>query len=539
MADTAATEPCLAHRPLAVNLRNFEFCHGDIHEVTSPEGLFIGRKHINNKIVSILKSTKEGRGSYLIAGYRGVGKTAIFKRAYYEYSEARKLKEEGLFKCCIRRLSHKTSIPILLKINLGNRKQLDSKNIYYAIANILKSELDDVTCGSDVFRCIFTVISAILLTLLLVANLFFHQAIPNIFIPFYSTGISCFLLLFIISILTLFMAIFLSCRAKHPISKLNKLIERLENEVSHNQSVGAKSTGIIASIGKKIKSYPCHSMELEHKIIDILNKLREKNYDIVFVFDELDKLSEKGLENSEDSQEIVDGLLRSIKNFITGAKARFFFISGRETIDSYYSERGSANSLYESLFDQVIEIPSLLTDNDGEYEGPSPIARQTERYVCARLGFKADGSPYSSLNEFHVEQLNPPSDKDKDEIKDIHLATLVLRHFIYYLTFHSWGNPKRLAAIFESFLVPEESGNKRRILINAPVYGEPKSYSLQFNFDQQRTLALTASIFTLFQHQLSREVAVIGDKPTVTALSSLQFILIVCQRQSISIARQS
>ena len=61
--------------------------------------------------------------------------------------------------------------------------------------------------------------------------------------------------------------------------------------------------------------------------------------------------------------------------------------------------------------------------------------------------------------------------------------------------------------------------------MNAPAIRKHTGYSLQFNFDQQRSLALTASIFTLFQHQLSREVAVIGDKPTVTALSSLQFIL--------------
>ena len=329
--------------------------------------------------------------------------------------------------------------------------------------------------------------------------------------------------LFTLVILLLLMVCFLYWEARHPIAKLNKLIERMENEVSHSQSMGVKNAGGGALIGKKTKSYPCHSIELEHKIIDILNKLRRKNYDIVFVFDELDKLSEKGLENSEDSQEIVDGLLRSIKNFITGTKARFFFISGRETIDSYYSERGSANSLYESLFDQVIEIPSLLTDNDGEYEGPSPIASQTERYVCARLGLK-EKAPYSSLNKFHVALLN--SAKDEKGKKNTHLTIQVLRHFIYYLTFHSWGNPKRLAAIFESFLVPEEGrDSEHEILMNAPAIRKHTGYSLQFNFDQQRSLALTASIFTLFQHQLSREVAVIGDKPTVTALSSLQFIL--------------
>lgn len=44
------------------------------------EQFFVGRKNITEKLVDLLESTRQ-RGSYLIAGYRGSGKTSMVDRA--------------------------------------------------------------------------------------------------------------------------------------------------------------------------------------------------------------------------------------------------------------------------------------------------------------------------------------------------------------------------------------------------------------------------------------------------------------------------
>ncbi len=85
--------------------------------------LYVGRKEIIKKLLSVLKNTedKDDRGSYLIAGYRGVGKTSLIERVIKEYSLNGKI--------------------ITVKINLGNGNQLNAFNLFLSISNILHDEL--------------------------------------------------------------------------------------------------------------------------------------------------------------------------------------------------------------------------------------------------------------------------------------------------------------------------------------------------------------------------------------------------------------
>lgn len=73
-----------------VELKNYEFFHSP-YEREGKER-FIGRQEIKNRIVSILEKTKIKSGSYLITGFRGMGKTSIIREAIEIYNG--KIKEE-------------------------------------------------------------------------------------------------------------------------------------------------------------------------------------------------------------------------------------------------------------------------------------------------------------------------------------------------------------------------------------------------------------------------------------------------------------
>ncbi len=115
-------------RSIAIPLNNLEDLHGPYGGRESPEDLFVGRKVIIDKLVDILQSTRR-RGSYLIAGYRGAGKTSVIHRALAQYHKGEK-GEKGEKRDLLE-----------VRINLGDNSQLTPLNIYYSIANILRDEM--------------------------------------------------------------------------------------------------------------------------------------------------------------------------------------------------------------------------------------------------------------------------------------------------------------------------------------------------------------------------------------------------------------
>ncbi len=536
----------LAHKAIVIKLNKFSFLHGEAG--TDDNDLFVGRKYLIEKIVNILKKTSKNRGSYLISGYRGVGKTSVINRAIEEYYPTRgifkriytilEITTQALFKGKPRLAWHHINEKfmvirervVVIRVNLGDSSKMTPMNIYYSIANILKDELNNYFLSS-LFPSYFlnkVILSVLSLAPILLSILFIHHAIgvqSEDIINLMNLNLSehapiIFFLMIIVY--------FVNRAREKTFRELDDLILRMENEVTELESSELKNGALRVGRRRNKKSLPIQTREAEHKLTKIINDLKTriigKKINIIFVFDEIDKLSEREMSATKynNKADQINNLLGSIKNFITTPKAQFFFITGREIIDSYYSERDSANSLYESLFDQVFEVPSFLTDEHRSIENKTPtISGNIEAYVCHRLGNRKGKKPYNTLNEFYQDLIQG---EDKDEVR---LAILVLRNFIYYLTFHSWGNPKRLSSIFEGFMkTPSKiSGfdkNKHIIINNNKKGGD---YWLQFTFNQQRSLSFCANLFTIFQHQLSREVSIIGDKITVSALSSLQFIL--------------
>lgn len=140
----------ISYRPLAIRLNNFRFRHGpeDDYDIND-DGLFIGREKIVKKLVMLLEGAKDRRGSFLVAGYRGAGKTSVVNRAIAKCSYPkcrikfiRRIKD--IFCALMVELSPfpvKQKKPVVVRLNLGNRERLGQQDIFYSIANILRDEI--------------------------------------------------------------------------------------------------------------------------------------------------------------------------------------------------------------------------------------------------------------------------------------------------------------------------------------------------------------------------------------------------------------
>jgi len=97
--------------------------------------------------------------------------------------------------------------------------------------------------------------------------------------------------------------------------------------------------------------------------------------DLLFVFDELDKISledEKTNKKTQAEEEdvmrspqikAVRSLLSDMKNILSTAEARFIFVAGTETYDNWLMDVAEKIHLVGSLFSPPIVVPTLLTDD--------------------------------------------------------------------------------------------------------------------------------------------------------------------------------
>ncbi|GJL76982.1 ATP-binding protein [Nitrosomonas sp.] len=125
---------------------DFDFIHASYTDSNdckkkSTNHLFVGREKIAESLIALLKSENRKRGSYLIAGYRGVGKTSIVNYA------VKKTKSD----------SDKKTIKVHL--NLGDENQLTPLDIYQSIASILSKEIKRVYMWQfNAVKCLFSIL---------------------------------------------------------------------------------------------------------------------------------------------------------------------------------------------------------------------------------------------------------------------------------------------------------------------------------------------------------------------------------------------
>ncbi len=334
------------NKPIAIPLYGFEFRHtSGPGEGSEQDHLFVGRKKIIDKLVDLLKNSKRKRGSYLIAGYRGVGKTSVVKKA--------------IKKSVNTSLSWGLSrSPLVVDINLGDNSSPNPLNIYFSMANILRDEIKNGGVKKarkvwlrEFFQPAALIQSVLLLTFVFIFIISLLQQI-SVFKSLVSKDLFLFLLLpgvyWCISLWRF--------PAFKALKDIDDLIEAMSYEVSEGKNIGLIYKKFnFGGFSKNKKRQPIHSREAEERLSRILERLA-KDYQVIFILDEIDKLSDyeehaaTGYSETEKRKIIkIDSMLGSLKNYFTTAKATFIFISGREILDRYYSEKGSPNSLYESL----------------------------------------------------------------------------------------------------------------------------------------------------------------------------------------------
>lgn len=111
--------------------------------------------------------------------------------------------------------------------------------------------------------------------------------------------------------------------------------------------------------------------------------------DLIFIFDELDKISglpvlDKDistiqidmLENEARRSAALHALLSDMKRLIGSAPARFIFVGNRSLYDEHVADEGKREPLLSTIFDANVYLPSLLLDNsqfDSVYSGMSAL----------------------------------------------------------------------------------------------------------------------------------------------------------------------
>ncbi len=465
--------------------------------------VFFGRKKERDRLLDHLQNVRSG--SFLVSGYRGVGKTRFVREVLKHYKKNEEINEE-IYE---------------VKINLGSDGDLSSKSVLFNMISLLGDQLEK----NRLFRFLLffrnnqvMIFSTIVLSSLLIST-----------IKSYFFGISEWyfhLFIFFCFVVLLYVPIALLFEGKtHFFKRWSALIKlrNLEEEIYAATEIKNQVRGKYFNSEKKVAYVPLTTNQIEVRLKKILEELGETKtrIKIFFIFDELDKLTgripsakETAVNFTKESntrKQQVDSILGDLKNIITDSEAYYIFIAGREIYDAYLSERGSSNSLYESLFNDHIYIPSLLTDrSDGERY---LLDGMIEAFVVSNLIPKesyslGDGEINLSCLKLYNYQRYVEERGQTPDINNIY----ILKTLVHLLTLHSWGNCKRLFTLFESFVVKEKEGTS-------------DTYKLHFSTQDIQRLVLSSQLYILFHHNLSRMLMNADDKLMVSSFSIFHHIL--------------
>jgi serine/threonine protein kinase len=127
---------------------------------------------------------------------------------------------------------------------------------------------------------------------------------------------------------------------------------------------------------------------------------------IVFVFDELDKIDEEVTTRSGEAP-FLDRLLGHLKNLFTTSHISFVFVAGKDLYDRWLLDVGRGDSVYESVFCYDRYIPCMWTSVEEVCRSVIPVESLAaeQRTTCDEfitfLNYKGRGIPRKLLREFH------------------------------------------------------------------------------------------------------------------------------------------
>ncbi|MBO7636539.1 MAG: ATP-binding protein [Paludibacteraceae bacterium] len=358
--------------------------------------------------------------------------------------------------------------------------------------------------------------------------------------------------------------------------RLDTLVERIvatTEEVSGATSVAEKNVLSVSFFNRqRHKIRPIADIrEIETELAEIINQINSdgcpNNYraHFIVVFDEMDKIdpaimeqhnvnempeftdSVKGFPDGMDSRERrrnVLKLLANIKLFVSTAKAKFIFISGRELYDAYLADLSDRDFAISSIFSGVINVDSFLTPEGGQTD----VRSMSEWYIANQL------IPFTWLKEKEIMnaegRMKGQSEMNKekavlkqerpslrwyyeylvDECKnDPQEATYVigfLHIFAAYLTHISNGSPKKIFLYFDKYIrlakdcLPMNDW-KDECIVGQEIRSDKRQRVLFFEPIQQKTINFVYYLSNPIMGTITNDMSNYGDR----FLVSLSFII--------------
>jgi serine/threonine-protein kinase len=138
---------------------------------------------------------------------------------------------------------------------------------------------------------------------------------------------------------------------------------------------------------------------------------RRRRLKIIFVFDELDKLEEFTVATADDKapqKPAIDVIIGSLKNLFTTSGVSFIFVAGKDLQERWLEDVGRGDSVYESVFAYDKYLPCLWSDvgsicdafvdrGDGLGAYPAQIFDAFKKY----LTYRGRGIPRRIIRTFN------------------------------------------------------------------------------------------------------------------------------------------
>lgn len=407
----------------------------------------------------------------------------------------------------------------------------------------------------------------------------------------------------IVCLLITFIALYLfamrfSSSQMNILSRLRLLNQRLDAQVTFDERYGSKigyGPSFLRTRFKKKRFYGIANIrEIEQELIDVMDNMSKgmkklPKPSIVFIFDELDKVDSNSLSGTSGESQAefsneknfpgggttrrrkqnVLHLLANMKLFVSTAKAKFIFISGRELYDAYLADLSDREFAVSSIFSGVIYVDSFCVN---EHKGKD-VMSNVETYICKQLipcdyierqfaRYYAmqlvNGTVferfdinlklyYQYLVEVYKDKIgesfmNPFKEKDSyndEDLKNymcrsyIDKVVNLLYHFSVYLYHISNGSPKKMMLYFEKYVRTCYDDGKKFMNLEQDDFSSPNpdsdinilaedttNYYLSFGYVDQRKIG--------FIHYLSypvNQILVNANQYSDKLLVSVSFLV--------------
>ena len=366
--------------------------------------------------------------------------------------------------------------------------------------------------------------------------------------------------------------------------RLDLLTERLNTITGEETGMAPSAQNSVFSFSlfsrRRHKTKPIADIrEIETELAEIINMinsdqcLEDYQANFIVVFDEMDKIdpammeqhkatempeftdSVKGFPDGMDSRERrrnVLKLLANIKLFVSTAKAKFVFISGRELYDAYLADLSDRDFAISSIFSGVINIDSFLTPEGGQTD----VRSMSEWYITNRMilrdwlektekknaeGIHGDGEKnvewaalkserpslrwyYEYLKEV-IDKSDMSDEEKKGRYQDALYVTGFLHTFAAYLTHISNGSPKKIFLYFDKYIRYAKDCLPMNDWDDVCSVGEDKADKeqrvLYFEPIQQKTINFVYYLSNPIMGAVTNDMSDYGDR----FLVSLSFII--------------